>query len=161
MISDSSETGESEDETLDGIESLSDEESSEDTDQIVSDDPNESAMITRSKRRVINRVNYSDEKYFKSRLGTDPDAARMEKKTSFEDETKKKRLKTLSSKPNHNSKNDRSGSQKKKNSVTSSTNNSKSSEESGDDEDLEDDNVSNYRHEEESLEENSDQGSED
>jgi hypothetical protein len=141
-------------ESIDGNEILSDEETSEDPDQMISDDSNESTIATRSKRRV-NRINYSDEKYFRSRLGTDPDDSK--RKTFSGDESGKKRLRILS-RPDNNGKNYRSANQNKKNPVVGK---SKYYEESDDEEDLEEDNSSDNMNVDEFSEENSDQGEND
>ncbi|CAG8751044.1 10845_t:CDS:1, partial [Funneliformis mosseae] len=99
IISDSSEIEESTDESSE----LSDEEISEDSDQMVTDDSDESTIATRSKRRV-NRVNYSDEKYFKSRLGKDPNELKKRKRSFPENKFDKRRFKHLSSRLNDYSK---------------------------------------------------------
>jgi chromodomain-helicase-DNA-binding protein 4 len=128
MISESSETEKS---TDDDSESLSDEETIGDSDQMISDGSNESRIATRSKRRV-NRINYSDEKYFRSRLGNDPDDLKRKKKSSNND-SDKKRFKILTS---INGKNGRSTNQNKKISRFNSFNKkSRYHQESGDDDD--------------------------
>ncbi|CAB4382994.1 unnamed protein product [Rhizophagus irregularis] len=163
VISESSETGES---TDDDSESLSDMETSDDTDQMTSDDSNESTIATRSKRKV-NRINYSDEKYFKSRLGNDPDDLKRKQKSSFNSNPEKKRFKILTS---INGKNGRSTNRNKKISKFNNSNKkSKYHQESddhddGDDDvvvDVDDSETDKFSGNSESMEGSSDQGSED
>ncbi|GBC07986.1 hypothetical protein RclHR1_07830013 [Rhizophagus clarus] len=133
MNSESSETGKSMD---DDSESLSDVETLDDTDQVISDDSNGSRIATRSKRRV-NRINYSDEKYFRSRLGNDPDDLKKKKRSSSGNNSEKKRFKFLKS---INGKNDRSTNQDKKISKFNSSNKkSKYHQETDNDDDDDDD----------------------
>ncbi|CAI2172775.1 10525_t:CDS:10 [Funneliformis geosporum] len=153
IISDSSEIEESVDESLD----LSDEEISEDSDQMITDDSNESTIATRSKRRV-NRINYSDEKYFRSRLGNDPDELKRRKESLTENKIDKGRFKILSSKLNNFNNVE---SLDRRNSVIVSIDNSNFFEENVDDEILKENDDPNDSSEEESFTENSNKNFED
>lgn len=157
----------------DDSESLSDVETSDDTDQMISDDSNESRIATRSKRKV-NRINYSDEKYFRSRLGNDPDDLKRKNKPSSNINPEKKRFKILTS---INDKNGRSTNQNKKISKFNSSNKKSKYHQESDDNDNndddgddnivdDDDNVDDsetdkFSGNSESMEGSSDQGSED